>query len=265
MECKKGLLSREPFAHINELKRSENGNKIRHRTLLRPTRAPMISIIIPAHNEEDYIGLTLDALRQQNYPHFEIIVVANGCSDTTAEVALKCCHRLVVLSDKGLGVSRNLGAKLARGEILMFLDADTLLEPGALQTVANQFTRKYASGTFRGCPDIKTTAFQMIYGLKNFMHCSGIHHGSSGVILCWRKDFLAVHGFDEALQIRENSELMHRLSQFGKYRYISETSAMTSMRRYENVGTKKMLFYWFKLWIESLFRDLRHKEYETVR
>ena len=222
-------------------------------------------MIIPAHNEEDYIGLTLDALNRQNYPHVEVIVVANGCTDRTATIALNACHRLVVLSDKGLGVARNLGAKLAKGDLLMFLDADTLLEPGALETVARKFTRRHGAATLKGQPDSERLSFRLIYGLKNFIHRWSVHQGSSGVIVCWREHFLKTHGFDEALQVRENSDLIRRLRRFGKYRFLSETSATTSMRRYESTGTGRMIFYWFKVWLESLFRDLRHKKYETVR
>lgn len=226
----------------------------------------MISVIIPAHNEEDYIGMTLDALSRQNYPHFEVIVVANGCSDRTAAIAMKGCDRLVVLSDKSLGVARNLGAKLARGNLLMFLDADTVLEPGALEIVAHKFTHEYATGTFKGQPDnADRLSFRAIYAVKNFIHRWSFHRGSSGVILCWKHQFLLARGFDEGLQVRENSELIHRLGVFGKYRYIGETAAITSMRRYQTAGTGKMVFYWFKVWFQSLFSDLRNKEYETVR
>lgn len=225
----------------------------------------MISVIIPAHNEEDYIGLTLDAVNRQNYPNFEVIVIANGCTDRTATIAFDACHRLVVLSNKGLGVSRNLGAKLAKGELLLFLDADTLLEPGALETVAHKFNRQYAAGTFKGRPDSERPAFRLIYFVKNFIHRWSIHEGSAGVILCWKSDFLATHGFDEDLQVRENSELIKRLRAFGKYRYFGETTAMTSMRRYDKGRTRHMIYFWFKLWCQSLFTDLRHKNYETVR
>ncbi len=225
----------------------------------------MISVIIPAHNEENYIGLTLDAVNRQNYPNFEVIVIANGCTDRTATIAFDACHRLVVLSNKGLGVARNLGAKLAKGELLLFLDADTLLEPGALETVAHKFKQQYAAGTFKGRPDSERPVFRVMYFVKNFIHRWSIHQGSSGVILCWKSDFLAVHGFDEALQVRENSDLIKRLRDFGDYRYFSETTAMTSMRRYENSGTRRTIFFWFKLWCQSLFTDLHHKKYETVR
>src|SRR5262245_5381206 len=106
-----------------------------------PRHAPvrMISVIIPAHNEERYLGKTLEALNRQNYGWFEVIVVANGCTDRTAEVARGNCQRLIVLSQKGLGMARNLGARMARGDLLVFLDADTALEPLALRVIASQF------------------------------------------------------------------------------------------------------------------------------
>src|SRR5205809_2654067 len=75
----------------------------------------MISVVIPAHNEENYLDATLASLRRQNYPWFEIIVVANGCTDHTAQVARDQCHRLIVLSQKSLGVARNFGARMAKG------------------------------------------------------------------------------------------------------------------------------------------------------
>lgn len=267
MEGKKDFFSRKTSGIIPVPRPAKHGAK--RRQTQSPSRSDwttMISVIIPAHNEEDYIGLTLDALSRQNYPHFEVIVIANGCTDRTAAIAVKGCHRLVVLSDKSLGVARNLGAKLARGELLMFLDADTILEPGALEIVAHKFTHQYASGTFRGLPDnAERRSFRAIYAVKNFLHRWSLHQGSSGVILCWKQDFLATHGFDEALQVRENSDLIKRLGRFGKYRFFNETTATTSMRRYQTTGTGKMIFYWFKVWVQSLFCDLRHKKYETVR
>src|SRR5215468_5938677 len=61
-----------------------------------------ISIVIPAHNEERYLRETLGSLHRQNYPWYETVVVANGCTDRTAEVAKGNCHRLIVLSQKSL-------------------------------------------------------------------------------------------------------------------------------------------------------------------
>lgn len=230
-----------------------------------PSRAPLISIIIPAHNEEAYLEQTLAALNAQRYPNFEIIVVANGCTDGTAEVARGKCHRLVVLSQKSLGVARNLGARMAKGDLLVFLDADTILESRALRVIARQFTEQCAAGTVKGCPDSDRLPYRLIYFMKNFTHKMRLHSGSSGVILCWKKHFMQLGGFDEAMEVRENSHLIQRLKVFGRYKYISRTVAVTSMRRYERRGVGRMVWLWLKLWCESFFTDLRNRKYEIVR
>jgi hypothetical protein len=225
----------------------------------------MISVIIPAHNEERYLQRTLESLQRQNYGWFEVIVVANGCTDRTREVARGRCRRLIVLSQKSLGVARNLGASMARGELLLFLDADTELEPMALRVIAESFSPKYAAGTIRGKPDTMRPAYRLIYGLKNFLHRWSLHPGTSGVILCWKEQFFQVGGFDEALQVRENSELLKRLMRFGRYKYIGEVSATTSMRRYDRCGVGRVVWLWLRVWVESFLSDLRQRQYETVR
>jgi len=256
------VLARSGLARM-ELKPIEE----RHfKTLTRASRkSPTISIVVPAHNEEDYLGATLDALNRQDYPECEIVVVANGCTDRTADVAHEKCTRLITLREKGLGVSRNLGARMATGDLLIFLDADTLLEPHALRIIAQQFTKRDAGGTLKGQPDSGRFAYRLIYGLKNFIHRFVVRNGSSGVIICWRKHFDSVGGFDERLELRENSELIRRLKRFGGYKYIGTTAATTSMRRYERRGVWPIVWLWIKLWFLSLFSDLSERKYESVR
>jgi glycosyltransferase involved in cell wall biosynthesis len=224
-----------------------------------------ISVIIPAHNEERYIERTLGSLWRQNYGWFETIVVANGCSDRTAQLARGRCHRLIELSEKNLGISRNLGARLAKGELLVFLDADTALEPSALKRIAEQFTRKYSAGTLRGRPSRGAWKYRLLYAAKNFLHRWALHPGSSGVIICWKDEFEWVGGFDEALEVRENSELIRRLKRFGSYRFLGDAAATTSMRRYDRCGFWNMTRLWVRLWFESMFGDLRRRTYEPVR
>ncbi len=225
----------------------------------------MISVIIPAHNEEDYLPRTLESLRNQNYGWFETIVVANGCTDGTIRVARGQCQRLIVLSQKNLGVARNLGARMARGELLVFLDADTTLEPMALRRIAEEFVPSYATGTIRGRPDQERLSYRLIYGLKNLVHALNLHPGSSGVIVCWKKHFVRVGGFDEGLEVRENSELMRRLKRFGRYKYIPDIAATTSMRRYARRGVGRVAWLWMKLWVQSWLGDLHQRHYEIVR
>ena len=225
----------------------------------------LISVIVPAHNEEKYLPITLEALQRQNYRWFEVIVVANGCTDRTVDMAGGNGRRLIVLSRKNLGLARNLGARMARGELLVFLDADTTLEPKALHCIARDFSPRDAAGTLQGRPDSERAACRVLYALKNFVHRWSLHPGSSGVIVCWRKQFLRAGGFDEQLQVRENSDLIKRLKRFGRYRYIGEAAAITSMRRYEQCGMAHVAWLWCKLWLESFFSDLHERGYEVVR
>ena len=225
---------------------------------------PFISIVIPAHNEEEFLPATLDALKKQNYRRFETIVVTNGCTDRTAEAVCGKCDQLYELEERGLGPARNLGAAKARGNLLLFLDADTILEPTALQIIARKFKRHHSAGTLRGVPDYDKASYKVIYFLKNFVHKSHAHHGSSGVILCWKDHFEAVGGFDNELYLRENSDLMKKLRQFGSYKYISSTPAITSMRRYEKTGTSEMVLLWLKVWVLSNFSDIRNQTYEGM-
>jgi hypothetical protein len=154
---------------------------------------------------------------------------------------------------------------MAKGELLVFLDADTILERSALRIIAQEFSRESAAGTLKGRPDIDRFQYNAIYFLKNLTHRTSFHRGSSGVIVCWKEHFIHCGGFDEALEIKENSELIHRLRQFGKYKYIASTVATTSMRRYTNHGLLKTIWLWWKLSLQSAFGDLRNRRYEPVR
>jgi glycosyltransferase involved in cell wall biosynthesis len=230
-----------------------------------PKGAPLISVVIPAHNEEAYLPRTLEAVRRQSYPRVEVIVVANGCTDRTPQVARHHCDKLVIVSKKALSLARNLGAKLARGELLIFLDADTELSPATLTRVAGLFTRQDAAGTVKGHPGTNHLAYRLMYLYKNFVHCWSLHGGSSGVLICWRDHFLRAGGFDETLHVCENSELIRRLRRFGKYRYIGQAAAITSMRRFEKQGLRRVVLYWAGLWLRTVVGGARHRPYETVR
>ena len=65
--------------------------------------------------------------------------------------------------------------------------------------------------------------------------------------------------------MRENSDLIWRLKDFGAYKYIGEVAATTSMRRYEQYGFGRIFWLWIKVWFQTLFGDLHRRSYETVR
>src|SRR5262245_284922 len=107
--------------------------------MIQEQKPVMISVIIPARNEEEFLPATIEALKAQSYRNFETIVVANGCNDRTVEVARELGCRVFDLEARGLGAARNRGGREAGGQILVFLDADTLLPKNALKTIASKF------------------------------------------------------------------------------------------------------------------------------
>jgi glycosyltransferase involved in cell wall biosynthesis len=96
----------------------------------------LLSIIIPTYNEEKDIGDCLNSLKEQSYKNFEIIVVDDGSTDKTREIVGKFKKiKLIEGEHKGPGFSRNLGAKKAKGEVLIFVDADMTFDKDYLKNL----------------------------------------------------------------------------------------------------------------------------------
>ncbi len=98
-----------------------------------------ISVIIPARNEEAYLGQCIQSMLKQTVPPLEIIVVDNGSSDKTAEVARRFPVRLFDEPRIGLPRARETGRRMAHGEILVFIDADVIVPPTYIATIAHYF------------------------------------------------------------------------------------------------------------------------------
>lgn len=99
---------------------------------------PVVSVIIPVYNVEDYLTECLDSIRNQTLKNIEIICVDDGSSDNSLRIlcqAAKDDHRISVLTQKNAGQSaaRNLGIQFAHGQYLYYIDSDDLLELNALQ------------------------------------------------------------------------------------------------------------------------------------
>ncbi len=250
-----------------------------------------ISIIIPAYNEENYIRKTLHSLQLQTFQDFEIVVVANGCTDGTEEVVRTRVHqggkvRLHSLPRAQVSVARNYGAQEARGEVLVFLDADTQLDADALQRInlifssgmngsgRNSFDtnsrgedvkqRRYSVGTTRVRPDVATLQYRFLLWVKNVFIRSGLYKGCSGVLICRREDFMQVGGYDEWLAVREQRKLILLLLNVGGYVCVP-VMATTSMRRFERWGFGKIFWFWVGKWLQDKFGDLHQGVYEKVR
>src|SRR5215212_9338337 len=94
----------------------------------------LVSVIIPCYNQAHFLGEAIESVLSQSYKNFEIIVVDDGSSDNTSEVASSYEEvRLVRQENRGLSAARNAGITHSEGEYLVFLDADDRLLPKALE------------------------------------------------------------------------------------------------------------------------------------
>jgi glycosyltransferase involved in cell wall biosynthesis len=97
---------------------------------------PLVSILIPAYNSEEWITQTLQSAVAQTWPHKEIIVVDDGSSDRTAEVARRFASKevsVVTKENEGAAAARNRALQLSQGDYIQWLDADDLLAPDKIE------------------------------------------------------------------------------------------------------------------------------------
>ena len=228
---------------------------------------PAFSIIIPAHNEEKYLQKTIDSIKGQTLQDHEIIMVTNGCTDKTEEIAKKNTDakiRHLSLPKPNVSVARNAGALNAQGETLLFLDADTQLAADALEKIKEKFTEEYTIATTLAKPDSQKISHHLAVSFKNLYHYLNLYQGCSGALICRKKDFNAVGGYNPEIVVREHRKLALRLKEQGKFTCIN-TTVTTSMRRYQQWGLFKVTWFWTKKWVQDKSGTLKESKYEIIR
>lgn len=209
----------------------------------------LFSVIVPAHNEEQYIGKCLRAIRtaeeQTKSGSVQIIVVANRCTDKTAEIAAQYGAEVIENQDKCIASIRNAGAKAAAGEILVTVDADTYIAPETFTEIRTLLeSGRYIGGgavpTFdRASLGIAVSTFYVLLQmLPEIIRCRGMLSGA--VFWCRKSDFDAVGGFDPSLVSLEDLDFAKRLKQYGKERGKKygtlKSKIYTSARKFDQFG-----------------------------
>lgn len=94
---------------------------------------PKFSIIIPVYNVENYIKRCLDSVKNQTYKDYEVIIVNDGSTDKSIEIAKKYDFTIINQNNTGLSAARNNGVKKAKGEYIIFLDSDDYIDKDLLK------------------------------------------------------------------------------------------------------------------------------------
>ncbi len=208
---------------------------------------PSVSVVIGAHNEEGYIGRTVEALQRQDYRGpYEIIAALNGCTDDTRTVAGRYGIRIEETSRKGIALGRNLGGFAAESEILVFVDADTVLpEDGIRRMVEGLYGRKKAVACVGGRPDKGGIFTRLVFHIANWYTRRRQVSPPGPITGIAAELFRAVNGFDENLPQGLNTDLIKRCKAAGaEYVWIEGAFAETSTRRFEKTGLVRQMLAW---------------------
>ena len=193
----------------------------------------MLSFIVPAHNEELELPATLQAIRRAadvSARDYEIIVVDDASTDSTAEIAQQFGARVIPVNFRHIAAVRNAGAREARGDVLFFVDADTRIATSHVSGALDCLTSGYIGGSARIAVDQEMPRWARIFiGIFCALYFAA-KLGAGAFIFTRRESFEAVGGFDEQFFAGEEVFLSRALKKLGRFKILREP-IVTSARK----------------------------------
>ncbi len=190
--------------------------------------APLVSILIPCHNEEDCIEDTIRYLQLQTYPNYEIIAIDDASVDRTGEILrglqkeFASLRVITLKSNQGKGTGLNMAAMACKGEFIVGIDADALLDKDAIRWFMWHFNSSPRVGAITGNPKVRNRTsilakvqvgeYSTIIGMiKRAQRILGKVYTVSGVIVGLRKKALISIGFWSNNMVTEDIDISWKL------------------------------------------------------
>ena len=227
---------------------------------------PVISVLIPAFNEEELISKVIDSVhasfREAAGPPYEIIVCDNNSTDATAERAREKDARVVHEPHNQIARARNKAASHATGEWLIFLDADTLLSPELLKATldcvgSNQICGGGSIIAFDG-PALTGIAAAMV----RFWNCISRRFdiAAGSYLFCAREAWEETGGFPESVYAGEELFFSRRIQRWGRKRrmrftVLTDAPIVTSSRKLQWYGGPQLLWRTVKLAVPGALKN----------
>jgi len=239
------------------------------------------SIIIPTLNEEKLLPGLLNQLNDELLRkkfEFEIIVSDGGSNDGTVEIALKSSDVVLVHTKRekqNIAFGRNSGAKLAKSNILIFINADVLIPNIKLffEYIENNFV---SSGYSAMTCDVKVfPEEEIIYdklfhtgynGYFRMLNSLGLGMGRGECQVVKKNIFESMGGYNESLAAGEDFDLFRRIRKVEKILFTSDICVHESPRRYRRLGYRLVTTSWIRNGLSILLKDKSLSEsWEQVR
>ena len=192
----------------------------------------MISFVIPAYNEEKYLGATLTAIHdamKEIGARYEVIVADDASTDHTATVAANLGAQVVRVHKRQIAGTRNAGAAAARGDTLVFVDADTRVNAdvmrGVIEAIESGAVAGGAAVRFDSAPAWANGILKVLVPAFRAMRWA-----AGCFLFCTRQAFDVVGGFDEAYYASEEIHMSRSLGRQGRFVVLRE-AVTTSGRK----------------------------------
>jgi glycosyltransferase involved in cell wall biosynthesis len=206
----------------------------------------LISFIVPAYDEEELLGATLDALhaagKALNEP-YELLVADDASTDGTAAIAEAHGARVVRAVHRQIAANRNSGARAALGEMFIFVDADTLVSAGVVRAAVDAMREGAVGGgaSVQFDLDVPRYAKLLMPILAWFYRAAGLAAGC--FLFATRDAFAAVGGFDEAFFGAEEIVISRALRNHGRFVVLKEavTTSGRKLRTHSSIEMVKIL------------------------
>ena len=235
---------------------------------MRSCNLPTVSVVVPVHNAGEHFHRCLNNLAQAAPPPDEIIVVADGESDGSWRLAESFATQVIRLPvSGGPARARNYGARVASGDILLFIDSDVAVRADIVGKITAIFTVEPHLTAVIGSYDDEPTAANFLSQYKNLLH-HYVHQnaceegftfwGACGAVR--REIFFALEGFDESYRKPsiEDIEFGYRLRRAGHKIRLAKEIQVTHLKRWDALSLLKSDFFHRALpWTELTWRD-RH-------
>lgn len=199
----------------------------------------ILSIIIPTYNEEEYLPVLLESIKQQDFSDYEIIVADADSKDNTVKIAEE--YGCIVVEGGIPAVGRNNGAKVAKGDYLLFLDSDLKLTEDYLAKVIYEFKmERLGIAITQMKPLSKKTEDKLLHDLANLFMISvekiKPHGAGCYGIIAKRELHERCGGFNEELTFGEDTEYIERLAKKERFKVLRNAKIGVSTRRLEEEG-----------------------------